>query len=408
MNTNRVLGSALITVGTSIGAGMLALPMVGATSGFLMSATLITVIWALMTLAALIVLEINLTFPKSSSSFDAMTYKILGKTGRVVTWITLLCLHYALLAAYSSGATVLFDSLIFNTIGIQLPNWSSTLIFVGVLGGAVFWSTQAVDYTNRFFISFKGLFLIASIILLMPHVDLAKVVGTQTICAGKYLGVAAPIFLGAFGFIATIPSIRLYVGDRRKELRLIIICSTTFSLVLYLLWLWVNLGVVPLAGKTNSFTAIGGSIDGLIGTITAIVKNEWVTVTIRGFVNIAMTTSFLGVALGLFDFLAEGCKRKNTRSGRLQTALITFIPPLIFAIYYPKGFIVALGYAALCVAILEVIMPAVMAYKLQKQNATLLKNNRWLFNKYLLFGMVVIGMAIIVLEVMNNLRLLPV
>jgi Tryptophan/tyrosine permease family. len=53
----------------------------------------------------------------------------------------------------------------------------------------------------------------------MPYVDLIKVVGQSTIHSGKYLGVAAPIFLGAFGFIATIPSLRLYVGDKRKEFR---------------------------------------------------------------------------------------------------------------------------------------------------------------------------------------------
>jgi hypothetical protein len=50
-----------------------------------------------------------------------------------------------------------------------------------------------------------------------------------------------------------------------------------------LLWLLVNLGIVPLANATNSFAAIkssGGSVDGLINAITAIVKNDWVTIAI--------------------------------------------------------------------------------------------------------------------------------
>lgn len=402
MNTNKIFGSTLLSVGTCIGAGILALPMVGATSGFIMSAILIIGIWMLITVSALLVLEVNLTCPKSSCSFDAMAQKTLGKIGRTITWITLLCLHYALLAAYSSGATTLLNSLFFTISDTNLPNWISTLLFMGVLGGAVFWSTKAVDYTNRLFMSVKGLLLIASIILLMPHVDLAKIIGQQATYNGKYLGTAAPIFLGAFGFLATIPSLRLYVGDKRKELRLIILYSTTIPLIIYLLWLLVNLGVVPLSGDTNSFTAIkssGNSVDTLIGTITAIVKNDWVTMALRGFSNVSMTTSFLGVSLGLFDFLADGCKNSDTRFGRLKTAALTFTPPLVFALFYPKGFIIALGYAAIFMAILEIIFPALMAYKLQKQNVGLVQTNRLLFNKFLLMTIIAIGILIIALAV---------
>jgi tyrosine-specific transport protein len=412
MSTNKILGSALISIGTSIGAGILALPMVSAASGFLLSAALIIGIWVVITLSALLVLEVNLACPRLSCSFDSMTQKTLGKSWRIIVWVTLLCMHYALLAAYSSGATVLLNSLFHNLAGVVLPNWVSAILFVGTLGGAVFWGTRVVDYTNRLFISVKGLLLIASIVLLMPHVDLAKIIGQQATLNSKYLGNAAPIFLGAFGFLATIPSLRIYVGDKRKELRLIILCSTTVPLLIYLLWLLVNLGVVPLVGNANSFAAIkaaGGSVAQLIDTITAIVKSDWLTVALRGFSNISMTTSFLGVALGLFDFLADGCKRVDTRLGRLQTALLTFVPPLIFALFYPRGFIVALGYAAVFMAVLEVIMPALMAYKLQQQNANQATANatapaaskfhRLLFNKFLLMSIAVVGVAIIVLQI---------
>lgn len=63
--------------------------------------------------------------------------------------------------------------------------------------------------------------------------------------------------------------------------------------------------------------------------------------------------NFLGVSLGLFDFLADGFKQSNTHGGRFRTALLTFVPPFMFAILYPQRFILALGYAAIFVAILE-------------------------------------------------------
>ena len=46
------------------------------------------------------------------------------------------------------------------------------------------------------------------------------------------------------------------------------------------------------------------------------------------FSNVAITTSFLGVTLGLFDFLADGFQRPNTKKGRFHTAMMTFLPPL--------------------------------------------------------------------------------
>lgn len=409
MKTNKILGSALISVGTSIGAGILALPMVSASSGFILSSLLIIGIWLLITVSAFLVLEVNLSCPRSSCSFDAMAQKTLGKVGRLIVWLTLLCLHYALLAAYSSGASTLLSNLFGVLFGIQVPTWLSALLFIGVLGSAVFWSTKAVDYTNRIFISIKGVLLVASILLLMPQIDFVNIIGQAATSNSKHLAIAAPIFLGAFGFLATIPSLRLYVGEKRKELRIILLCSTTISLIIYLLWLLVNLGVVPLNGEVNSFNAIktsGNSVANLIDTITALVKNSWVTAALRGFSNISMTTSFLGVSLGLFDFLADGFKRADNRFGRLQTAFLTFVPPLVFAIFYPKGFIVALSYAAIFMAILEVICPALMAYKLQKNNADLLPNNRVLFNKFLLMAVIAVGAAIIGLAIIDNLHLL--
>lgn len=414
MSTNKIIGSTLISIGTSIGAGILALPMVGAASGFLFSAILILGLWLVITASALLVVELNLTCPANSCSFDAMAQKTLGSAGRLITWITLLCLHYALLAAYSSGATVLLNSLFLNTLKINVANWVCALFFLGTLGGAVFWSTKAVDYTNRFFISIKGLLLIAAIILLMPHIDPAKIIGATATHSYKHLGIAAPIFLGSFGFLATIPSLRIYVGDKRKELQIVVICGTTIPLLVYLLWLLVNLGIVPFAGKENSFSAIqstGGSVAQLIDVISHIIKNKWATIALQGFSNISMTTSFLGVALGLFDFLADGCKRANNRSGRVQTTFLTFLPPLIFALFYPQGFIIALGYAAIFVAILEIIFPALMVYKLKHviihQNVTSSKINKILFNKIILSAIITIGVIIIVLQILSNLHLLP-
>ena len=46
--------------------------------------------------------------------------------------------------------------------------------------------------------------------------------------------------------------------------------------------------------------------------------------------------------------------------------MLTFVPPFAFALLYPEGFVLALGYAAIFATILIVILPALMVYKLRR------------------------------------------
>ena len=128
--------------------------------------------------------------------------------------------------------------------------------------------------------------------------------------------------------------------------------------------------------------------------------------SVNGFADIAMTASFLGVSLGLFYFLADGFHRTNSHLGRLQTAAMTFIPPLAFAIYYPKGFILALGYAAIFVAILEIILPALMVYQLRKSQ-TLHSPYRMKGGLILLIVIAFIGVLIIACQLLSSFHYLP-
>jgi tyrosine-specific transport protein len=401
MDKGKFVGSVLIVVGTSVGAGMLALPMVSASSGFILSASLLIVIWFLMMLSALLLLEVNLAFEPYKNHFSSMSFATLGHIGRVVSWISCLFLLYALISAYIAGSSSLLTTVVESVTKIKISFAVNASIFTVVLGAAVFWSTRTVDYLNRGLISIKGGLLVVAIILLFPHIDVTKLSFIPQ--HGHGVLFAIPIFLCAFGFHIIIPTLRNYVGPDVRVLKKIIIVGMFVSLIIYLLWLVVVLGIVPLAGKI-SFAEIAkahGSIGGLMQSVNQLVKNKWVVTAVNGFSNIAMTTSFLGVALSLFDFLAEGFKRSNTRVGRSQTALLTFIPPLLFAIYYPTGFVFALGYAAIFVSILLVIFPALMAYSLRR-SLTLISPYRVFGGTPLLLLILLVGIAFIVIQVIGT------
>lgn len=81
---------------------------------------------------------------------------------------------------------------------------------------------------------------------------------------------------------------------------------------------------------------------------------------LSAFGNMAVASSFLGVALGLFDFLADLLNLDDSKEGRLKTAAVTFLPPIVGGIFFPDGFIMAIGYAGLAATVWTAIVPALM------------------------------------------------
>lgn len=97
------------------------------------------------------------------------------------------------------------------------------------------------------------------------------------------------------------------------------------------------------------------------------VASPHVELAVHLFADLALATSFLGVALGLFDYLADLFQRRSTVSGRLQTADY-LLPPLAFALFYPRGFVMALGYAGVALAVLALLIPAMLVWQCRKQS----------------------------------------
>ncbi|MBI5346705.1 MAG: tyrosine-specific transport protein [Chlamydiae bacterium] len=401
MNFNKLIGSTMMVMGTLIGGGILALPMVGAGAGFLSTTFIVVFMWILMIITGFLFLEVNLAFKTKEVNFISMAYYTLGNTGRVITFISYIFLLYALVAAYIAGGGSLLTELL-KLINIYVPSYVSSMVFVIVLGSVVFHGVKAVDYLNRSFLSLKAFFLVLSVILLMPHIDVANIINSNH--HFKYILAGSPIFLCSFGYHILIPILAKYLGYEQKKTRLVIFLGTFLTLLIYMFWLFVTLGIVSI-DNFIAFLNQKGSTGEFISMIMGLTKSKWANFALNGFVNITVTTSFLGVSLGLFDFLSDAFKRPKTTVGKLQTTFLTFFPPVIFALFYPKGFILALGYAAIAVAFSHVMLPAWMVYKLRKKKIK--SPYRVWGGTPLLVCIFMIGLVLIVIQILSNFNLLP-
>ncbi|MBP6344536.1 MAG: amino acid permease [Neisseriaceae bacterium] len=361
MTTNRVLGSTLIIAGTTIGAGMLALPLASAGIGFWPATLIMCGIWLLMTYTAMLMLEVHQHAPVDAT-LHTLAHQFLGKKGRYLATFAVLFLFYALCAAYIAGGGSQFNDKINAWFNVQQHTWG-TVFFTVVVALVVSIGTHSVDIVNRVLFTLKIIALVIMLSLLLPHVQ-AENLMAMPLQQGLLIS-SLPVIFTSFGFHGSIPSVVQYVGKDIKALRKIMIFGSALPLMVYLLW---QVAIQGIFTQAELFGSPG--LSQFMSAISQSLQTPMVNKAVTVFADLALATSFLGVSLGLFDFIADSLNRNRSGSHRLQVALITFVPPLGFALFYPQGFITALGYAAIALTILAVFLPVAMVWAKRQQMPT--------------------------------------
>lgn len=388
---NRTLGSILIVAGTTIGAGMLAMPLAAAGVGFGVTFAMLVILWLIMCYTALLLVEVY-QHNDADDGLGTLAKRYLGAGGNLVTGFVVMFLMYALVAAYISGGGELLLISLNDGLGLNLPHVFGPLAFTVIGGGIVCISTHTVDLINRMLFSAKIVFLVIMLALMLPHV---KSVNLLTLPLEKGLAISAiPLIFTSFGFHGSIPSVVKYMNGDIAKLRKIFIIGSGIPLVAYVLWQLATLGSID----SNTFVGIiaaESGLNGLLQAVKEVVSTPSVEISVRLFSALALATSFLGVALGLFDYLADLLKRSNTASGRLQTGAVTFLPPLMFALFYQKGFIIALGFAAIALSVLALLLPALLVLKTRKLHQ---QGYRVAGGSFGVITALVFGVAIIIIQ----------
>lgn len=358
---SKLFGGTLLVIGTTIGAGMLALPVATAQLGFWGAVALLFGCWALMTACAMLFLEVNLWLPPNSNLIS-MAGLTLGRSGQAIAWIFYLLLLYSILSAYIAGGGDLLHYIL-KTENIHISITLADLLFTIIFGSIVYAGIRCVDYVNRGLMFGKlGAFVVLAI-LILPFIT------TQHLQDGEWHFLSLPTSLSvtavSFACLLIIPSLRTYFNNDIKALRTAIFFGTLIPLFCYVLWDLVVMGVIPFEGNPGLKQILHSpqSNSTLVATLTHILQNNVVTILLKFFTSICMATSFLSVSLSLSDFLADGLKVNKKGIGNLVIYAATFLPPIIIVLFYPGAFIRGLQYAGLSVFILMILLPPLMAWR---------------------------------------------
>ncbi|KAI7982740.1 Tyrosine-specific transport protein [Camellia lanceoleosa] len=287
------LSSAILLVsGTTVGAGILAIPAVTQESGFLASAVTCIVCWVFMVVTGLLIAEVNVKtmceLGSGGVSLVSMAMRTLGTAGVQIACWSYIFIHNALLVAYVDRSS----DILTNFLGI--PLWESTTLFSLLFGGICFFGSQrfigAINGVLVFGIitSFTALVVVASSDL---HWDALLKANFGAVPA------SIPIIALSFVYQNVVPVICTNLEGNLSKVRTAIVLGTAIPLALFVVWNAVILG---------SITSFEIGSDKIIDPLQQLQSaNQVVGPIVDVFSLLAIATSYIGFVLGLADFLAD-------------------------------------------------------------------------------------------------------
>lgn len=395
-----ILGGSCIIAGVCVGAGMLGLPSSGAGAWTVISLFAIVITMVVMTISGCMLLE-SFKHYDIHASFDSVTKNLLGKKITIINDLSVYFVGGILLYAYITTSGDILN----NITGLDSRLMS--IIFTFIFAALVWHSTRAVDRLSTILIIFMILSFVFSISGLVTHINIDILLDRNN-PNGSYLPYffgMLPVALVSFGYHHSCASMRIYYGEEKKA-HLAIVGGTLIALLFYVIWIVCIFGNLP----REQFAPIieeGGNIDVLLTALNGVIESKSVAQAINAFSIAAILSSFIGVGLGLFDFLADLFHIDNTRKGRTKTVILTFLPPLLCSLIFPFGFVVAIGYAGAAATIWACIIPALLVTSSRKRfpNATGYKAAG---GNFMVIIVITYGIAVAIFHFMNMTNFLPI
>ncbi|KZL50601.1 tyrosine transporter [Nodularia spumigena CENA596] len=394
-----VWGNTALIAGTTVGAGILALPAVTLPSGVVPSTVLLIAVWLYTVISGLLLAEVCVNAMRLEGRLSigllAMVERTLGFVGARIAGAAYLFLHYALLVAYMTEGGNILVSGVSQVWGLQNipPAWVGTIAFTLLFGGIMYLGREKfLEKLNSTFVtivitSFLGLLFLGGgqvkTVQLLTHNWTA-------------LGSAVSVMLVALFFHNIVPVVVTQLEGDIPKIRQSIIIGSLIPLIMFLLWNAVILGSIsPDIQSTSDFDPLQILRAGGAG--------EWLGILLSIFSEFAIATSFIGFVYGLLDFFQDMFPVVQGKpSSRLPIYSLILLPPMSLGAINPSIFFSALDFAGtFSISVLGGIIPALMTWK-QRQEPQLNSINQPLVpgGRVTLIIMIAIASVLIIKQIL--------
>jgi len=400
---NKKFGGILLVAGTCIGSGMIALPMVLAKLGLIPSLLLMLATWFVMYYTSLINLELNLQANQGLSLAQLGRY-FSGKTAEIVGLVSLKLLSYSLLAVFIYGGSSIIKEFLSTQLGKEFSFYQVAYCYTLVAISLLLLPLRIIDYLNRILclglLAVIALFL-AGLVLSVQWTHL-PLFGPSTHDFSTWTAVI-PIVFTSFGFQVIFHTLTNYCHKNPKMLKQVFFWGSLIPAAVYLLWTSCILGVVYHKAPEFYSRMIHGhtEVGELIQVLSGMTSWHCLQLFVWGISSLAIITSVLGVGLGLVDSLTNHLEVKVTHPHmrKVYAVLLTLLPAYLAVIYVPNAFITVLGFVGMILAVLAIILPIYLFWKVKSKTLYFEE----LRTQWLVKCSVIAGLAVIVCEIFNML-----
>lgn len=374
---------------------MLALPIATSPVGLFPASLLFLLMWAVMTFTAFLLLECNLS-TKAGSNLISMSRNTLGITGQCISWVSYLALLYSLLALYISGTSALVCHAISSMMGYSPSSSGVILVVASITILLVVYGIKMIDRLNRFLILVGGGCYGFMLLSMTSHFH----IGHCLLSSFSNIPLPLPVLATAFGFHIILPTVVKYLNGNANALRLSLLIGSLCPLVLYLGWVTVVMGCIP-PELLKGIQAHQDQLGALVDALTNVMRSSLLATVIFSFCGMAIVTSLFGVAISLWDFLADGFSTVKWMKHKATLASVTFLPPIWMIFCLPSAFTSLLGYAGIFVAILSGLLPIAMCWQGRKRKDWA-SEYRAPGGKLLLIFSTLFFLSIIIVQILNG------
>ena len=356
----KFLNCLFLIIGTAIGTGILAIPVVNPESGFYSTLFLISTTWLFMTLASIMLLRAVLVH-KQGIDLINLTRKNLGDLWQVIVGGSYLLLLYALLSVYILVGSSWLDQ--WTGEYLNLADSQYQMLFTLICASFIYLGVHFVGGVNQI--------LSASVIITLCIVIGLGIsnISSNNLLENNLHNIqnTSSVIVTAFGFAVILPTLSSYTKQNHSMLYKSLIVGSLVIFILNIFWVIVCFGVL---GKEILSTIAGSNSEGpeIILALQQTVQNQYIGTAAGYFAVFALFSSLIGVSLSLYHFIIDSFKLARTRYCKVNAIALTFTIPLLTLLINPSSFVAILSFAGIFVSVVLGVLPAMLEIKINKHS----------------------------------------
>lgn len=365
----KLSGAIILIAATTIGSGMLSLPMVLAKLGLMPSIFLMFFIWLVMYHSALVNVELNLNAGRGTP-LSKLARELSGKKAELIAAFCFKALSYSLLAVFIYAGSSVLQKLILNYSNVEYSFLAVATLYTVFSACLLILPLRLLDYANR--VLFMGLLAVIFVFVL----GIAAFVKWDSINVllfeYKFSNIeiwklVLPVVFTSFGFQVIFHTLTDYCKKDSVILKKAFFWGSLIPTIVYIIWTCSTIAVIHSYNPVFYEKIINGNVEvgELIKELGKIAKWDFVELLSWLISSLAIITSVIGVGLGLTHTISSMIENKipNRYARKILGVLGSLIPAYFIAIIVPNAFIKVLGFAGMILAVIAILMPVYLLYK---------------------------------------------